>query len=600
MKFNIQYKIAIVFLLSGVFSAKAQKKQENIGTEVVNVVKPYTPTISDAFKVKETPSLEDEDNTKKETIKYNIFSFPVASTFTPSKGRAAGVDKTKQERLFKNYVTAGFGNYGTFFSELYVTQELGDSDYVAAMVKHLSSNGGIKNLEIDDKFLTSSIDLTYGSKQADYSWSADAGFEYKRNFWYGLPEDFGLTTLTTEERSLEVNGLNEWQTYKNAYVGGRVGFNESMFNSIELKYNRFWDAFDSSENRLILKPSFEFEITENTIKTEIIADYNGGEFKKGFEVPEDLAVDTPIRYAFANFGIHPSFAMNRNDWSFDIGASVFYSADMEHSDNKVFVYPNVTASLKVVGDLMVFYVGADGTLEQNSFRDLTNRNPYLSPTLQGIRPGEFGIKPTDKQMDAFAGLKGKLSNYISYNVRGSLLAERNKILFKSNPYDETLLFQDVYQHGNSFGIVYDNVRTLTFSGEVNADFSKNVSFGFNGAFHKYTTKFEAEAWNLPELEFGANLDVTITPKWYAGANLFFIGERMDFRQKLYELPLLTGTTKKLNSYFDANAHVGFKYSERLTAWLKFNNIANQGYDKWLNYPVQSFQAMIGASYKFDF
>ena len=31
----------------------SQKKDENIGTEVVNVVKPYTPTISDAFKVKD-------------------------------------------------------------------------------------------------------------------------------------------------------------------------------------------------------------------------------------------------------------------------------------------------------------------------------------------------------------------------------------------------------------------------------------------------------------------------------------------------------------------------------------------------------------------
>ena len=80
----------------------AQKKDENIGTEVVNVVKPYTPTISDAFKVKETPTLEDEDNTKKEVIKYSIFSFPVASTFTPSKGRAANVDKSESEKLFKN------------------------------------------------------------------------------------------------------------------------------------------------------------------------------------------------------------------------------------------------------------------------------------------------------------------------------------------------------------------------------------------------------------------------------------------------------------------------------------------------------------------
>jgi len=40
--------LSISLLLATQFSF-AQKKDENIGTEVVNVVKPYTPTISDAF-----------------------------------------------------------------------------------------------------------------------------------------------------------------------------------------------------------------------------------------------------------------------------------------------------------------------------------------------------------------------------------------------------------------------------------------------------------------------------------------------------------------------------------------------------------------------
>jgi hypothetical protein len=41
------------------------------------------------------PNLDDDGN-KKESIRYTIFSFPVASTFTPSKGKAEGVDKAKQ------------------------------------------------------------------------------------------------------------------------------------------------------------------------------------------------------------------------------------------------------------------------------------------------------------------------------------------------------------------------------------------------------------------------------------------------------------------------------------------------------------------------
>lgn len=593
MKFNIQYKITALFLLCGTTLATAQKKDENIGTEVVNVVKPYTPTISDAFKVKEAPSLDDEDNSKKANIKYDIFSFPVASTFTPSKGRAAGVDKTKQERLFKNYFTSGFGNYLTAFAELYVTEEVGESDYVSGMVKHLSSNGGIKEVEVDDRFLNTSIDLTYGSKQGDYSWNADAGFEYKRNYWYGLPSDYGIPALTMEQRSYVIGHIDDWQTYYNGYVGGKLGFNESMFTGIDIKYNRFWDAYDSSENRFYLKPAVQFDINESEVKAEFIADYNGGQIGNAF------GSTAALKYATANFGIHPSFTMTRDDWSFDIGGSVFYSADMEHSDNKLFFYPNVTASLKVVGDLMVFYLGADGTLQQNSFRDLTTANPFMSPSLLGTNMSTFeGLKPTDKQLDGFAGLKGKLSNYISYNVRGSLVAERNKILFRHNSYDETILDQEMYQYGNSFGIVFDNVRTLTFFGELKADLNKNISFGINGSFHKYTTKYEEEAWNLPEIEFGANLDVNITPKWYAGANLFFVGERKDFESKI-NAPLFA-SVKTLNSYFDANMHVGYKYSERLSFWLRFNNIANQAYEKWLNYPVQSFQGMIGASYKFDF
>src|SRR3954470_15757126 len=102
MKIKFQY-IAIAAAFVSATGAYAQKKDDNIGTEVVNVVKPYTPTISDAFKVKETPSLDDDDTSKKENIQYNIFSFPVASAFTPSKGKAANVDKSPDEKIFSNY-----------------------------------------------------------------------------------------------------------------------------------------------------------------------------------------------------------------------------------------------------------------------------------------------------------------------------------------------------------------------------------------------------------------------------------------------------------------------------------------------------------------
>jgi len=163
----------------------AQKKEGNIGSEVVNVVKPYSPTVADAVKVPENPVLDDAGNEKKETINYSIFSFPVASTFAPAKGRAEGVEKAEKERLFNNYATLGVGNYGTVNAELFVNQELGNDDYVGGMIRHLSSQGGINGVELDDKFYDTSLDAVYGANYDDMSWYLDLGYQNQVYNWYG-------------------------------------------------------------------------------------------------------------------------------------------------------------------------------------------------------------------------------------------------------------------------------------------------------------------------------------------------------------------------------------------------------------------------------
>jgi outer membrane receptor protein involved in Fe transport len=128
-----------------------------------------------------------------------------------------------------------------------------------------------------------------------------------------------------------------------------------------------------------------------------------------------------------------------------------------------------------------------------------------------------------------------------------------------------------------------------------------VSFGINGTFSSYSTDIEKEAWNLPSIKLATTLDVNITPKWYAGTSLFFVGERKDiFRQATVTLPFPPDENITLKSYFDLNAHVGYKYGERWTFFLKGNNLANQDYQRWFNYSVQGLQILAGANYKFNF
>ncbi len=575
--------LSVCLLLTSLFSF-AQKKGENIGTEVVNVVKPYTPTISDAFKIKEIPVLDDEGNAQKETLKYNIFSFPVASTFTPSKGKAEGVEKEKQEHLFTNYATFGVGNYQTLNAELFVTQDISATDYVGGMLRHLSSQGGIKNVELDDSFYDTSIDLTYGIHEKELSWNVDLGYQNQLYNWYGLPDDFG-SSLSPNDRATLIDGINPEQSYNNIYLGSKIELEGSFVKDASVKFNHFSDAFSSSENRFYLKPSFEFDIDNLAIKTDVIVDYLDGNFKS------DYSNSNPIKYGFTNFGMAPSFVMQEDDWTLKIGAGFFYSLGTQNSSNKFYVYPQVNASYKVVGDLMIFYLGAEGNLEQNTYSDFVAENPYLSPTLE--------IKPTDKLYDVFAGLKGKLTNTVSYTLRASYVNEKDKALFKSNDYNENSTNED-YAFGNSFQVVYDDLKTVSFYGELKADISEDVTFGIDGTFSSYTTDIQSEAWNLPSIKLNANIDFNITEKWYAGANVFFVGERKDQKLNTDIVYIVAPSPVTLDSFFDVNAHLGYKYNERLTAFLRANNITNKSYQKWLDYPVQGFQVVLGANYKFDF
>lgn len=584
MKIKYQKSILNLLLLFVLQFALAQKKKETITAEEVNVVKSYTPTVKEAFKIKEIPVLDEKENAKKEVVKYTVLPFPVASTFTPSKGVAAAVEKSKAIKLFENYAALGIGNYGTINGELFVNHKLATSDYVGGRFQHLSSQGGIDGVELDNHFYDTKLNLFYGTNQSDISWNIEGGFQSQTYNWYGLPENFG-STLSDAQRNDLINSINPEQRYNTITLGGKLEFEDSMFSETNLKFHHFSDAFGSSENRFFIKPSFDIELRNALINTDVVLDYVGGSFENNY-LKTNLE---PLKYSIVNFGLVPRFEIKEDDWTLQIGARLFSSFDTQASKSKLYFYPNFKASYKVVGDLMIFYLGADGNLQQNTYLDFVDKNPFLSPTLF--------MQPTDTKYNLFAGLKGKLANAISYNVSASYLNEGNKALFKANNYTETST-NEPYGFGNSFGIVYDNIKTMSLYGELKADFSKNISIGINATLNTYTADTQEEAWNLPNMQINSTVDVEITDKWFAGAKVFFVGER---KENQFNTDLVTNAASiTLPSYFDANLHVGYKYNERITAFLRANNIANQAYQKWLNLPVQGFQIVAGASYKFDF
>jgi hypothetical protein len=169
MRKQVQNILTSMALLCVVISFSQERDKDTINTDVINVVKPYTPSISDAFKLKEIPSLDDEETTTKKEIKYNIFSFPVASTFTPAKGKAAVVEKEKPAKLYDNYATIGVGTYTTILGEVYLNHAINRTESVGGYVSHHSSQGGIDDLLLDDDFSNSKVNVNYSKSLRDLS-----------------------------------------------------------------------------------------------------------------------------------------------------------------------------------------------------------------------------------------------------------------------------------------------------------------------------------------------------------------------------------------------------------------------------------------------
>ena len=65
-----------LFISSAIVFAQEETEKDILITDEIIVVKPYTPKVSDAFKLKDNPSLEDE-NIPKDSVNYTIILFPL-------------------------------------------------------------------------------------------------------------------------------------------------------------------------------------------------------------------------------------------------------------------------------------------------------------------------------------------------------------------------------------------------------------------------------------------------------------------------------------------------------------------------------------------
>ncbi|HDZ15454.1 hypothetical protein LCGC14_0670730 [marine sediment metagenome] len=584
---NIKLILLLLLGFSQIIFAQDDENSEetdDIGTESITVTKAYTPTISDAFKIKTVPTFNDSIVLQKKKIEYTIYSVPVASTFTPAKATATAVKKLPPPVLFNSYATAGGGNPANLMAKFYTSREIDRESGYTIGLDHNSSAGDIDGVALKNVYADTKLDGSYVKRDRDLNWGFDIGAQHQLYNWYGIPDG-----VFTEE---VVDAIEERQNYFMAEADAHINVQEAYFENAELKYRRFWDAVQSGENRAVFKTSFAFPVADESFGIQFKADYVNGNFDNA---SLNNTTNAPaIRYSNLQVGINPSLRLLRDDFSLNLGVNLVYGLDTENSDGNFYIYPAVTASYRLLDQLAVVYGGVEGELKQNSYYGFVEDNPYISPTIN--------IVPTDTKYDGYIGLKGQLLPTLSYNIKASYTAEDRSPLFKLNPQNTFRNDEKGYYYGNSFEVFYDDIKTVGVFGELNVDVNRNFTLGVNAEYYDYSTETENPAWNRPNLKGSLFLDYQIGEKWYAGTNLFYVGEREDVATIADQTGIPSNFSAEiitLDSFFDANAHIGYRYNKQLSIFLKAANIANNNYLRWANYPVQGLQVMGGLTYKFD-
>lgn len=567
--------IFLFLLLSGlIFSQK--KKKKKLETEEITVVKAYSPTVADAFKIRTEPSIDSVEIYSKIEMEYSINSIPVASTFIPAKGKAKTIRRAPRERFYQNYITAGYGNFNTPLVEIFAHSNSSKYNDFGGFFKYQASKGGIDDILLNDNYSDVKLDLFYKQTERYFDWQANGGINNQINNWYGLSEDINF-------KKDVLNSIEEKQGYTEIYLGGDIEFFDALIHRGNVEFSSFLDKKGSMENQGYLSGIVDFPVGQEMIYTEMTLDFLTGKFDSNF-----LQTDK-IKYTFFNIGLHPNFEVLRDNLTVNIGAKLYYSFTDTSDGSKFYAYPNITASYEISNEEFIAYAGVVGDLEQNSYKNFAKENPFVSPTLD--------IKRTSQQYNGYIGVKGLWNSNIRFNAKVAYGNESDKPFFKLNPSktDGKIKVEEGYEAGNSFDVVYDDVNTIHASGEVIFDFNKEFKFGGNIEFNSYNLSIQDEAWNLPLLK--STLIVRYSKKkWNAGANLFFASDRKD---ELIILPLSTSNRITNSTYFDINLNGLFHINDKFSVFANLNNLLSDNYERYTYFKVQGFQFLVGGRYQFD-
>jgi hypothetical protein len=490
----------------------------------------------------------------KSPIQYNFRSFSVLSAQANPALRPLRLKQEDPSKVYGGYVTAGYGNYASPYLEGFINTRKNKNQLVGAHAYLKSSGKG----PVDGKNSASGnagVSI-FGRSFSEYvSLSGEAEFENRSTHFYGYPENADVEASTIR------------QSYNDFRLSGSItnAKNTSFSYKLGGGFSYLTDRFDAKET----------DVDINFISTYKLDGGSAIGIKAGYSIlsRSDSEVEAKPR---SLLNINPSYVFYPiEDLRFSAG--VVASFENDTIDNKdVHAYPDLHASYPISPSVNAT-ASLTGGVEKVSLHTLSNENMWIAPNIP--------IFHTNKLYDLTIALNTRIGNKVAVNGGVSAASLKNWYFFVNDVTDMSK-FTTIYEK--------KGVERINLFASIGFAQTEAAKIMVRGDWYSYVTDELAEPYHRPTYKLTADASFNIYKKLLLDFDVIAQGGMVG-----YDYTETTNNGKvELDPAFDLNARMEYLVSGSFSFFVQANNILDNQYPLFMNYPVRGFQVLGGLTWSF--
>ncbi|HMO61723.1 MAG TPA: hypothetical protein PKC39_09490 [Ferruginibacter sp.] len=541
-------RTAIVVLLTACTGSSIYAQKENDKKQqAIEITSSYKPVLRNAAKISFSAAQLPSD-TSRQVSAYNIPAQNLFYTYQPGTLRPLALEQDSVTALgIRNFIKAGFGNYSTPYVKAGFSFGDGEKALLNIYGDYISSKGSILHQ-----------DYSRGSVKAAGSYFTDkvevygnAEVRQQDFYFYGYDHNtFNYTKTDVLQRFNDVNvklGVrNKEETALGIHYNPAITF--SLFNIKDRVL----------EETMLLDAPAEVPLNEElSLRVAVKADLTAYSTK---------FVSDNVSFANNIFQVAPQVVYARDLFNIHVGISPTWD------NSKLSVLPNIYGEAKFNDLPFLIQAGLTGRFIKNTMRNLTALNPWLQAV---------SVQQNTRETELYGGIKATFNKHFNFSAKAGLISYSNFPFFINDTTD-----------GKTFYISNEG-KLSNLRLHADLSFISQEKFTITGGitFNGYTgMRDNAKAWGTIPLELNASM------RWWAFKRLLIKSDFMAFSGGPYLLK--DGINKTLSGAADLSAGAEYSITPSISAWLDFNNIFNNKYQRWNNYQVYGLNVLGGVVVRF--